>query len=162
MNQVLHDELRALFDEDQAACTLEDDGGHMERVRQRQSARLKEILDAHGWPGWQLVGRDGANAAWIIAQHADHDVAFQKRCFALLERAVGAGDADPMDLAYLTDRIAVNEGRKQTYGTQFNEHCKPQSIEDEANVDARRRSVGLGPLSEYAKHMWEKYGPAKK
>jgi hypothetical protein len=52
----------------------------------------------------------------------------------------------------LEDRIRFFEGRLQKYGTQFdwdeNGQFNPLPIEDDANVEQRRRSVGLGPLAE--------------
>lgn len=50
-------------------------------------------------------------AFWILIQHQDYDVALQKAC---LKRC----DFERKHREYLTDRIALNEGRKQTYGTQ--------------------------------------------
>lgn len=66
------------------------------------------------------------------------------------------GQVDLRNPAYLTDRVAVNEGKKQTYGTQF--HVvegvrQPKLIHDPDNVDKRRKSVGLNTLKEYAEFM---------
>jgi hypothetical protein len=121
------------------------------------TARLKEIVAQHGWPGFHLVGKDGANAAWLLAQHADRDLAFQKLCLTKMEQAVKNGDADASDWAYLVDRIAVSEHRKQTYGTQFVGQ-NPSPIEDEPHVDQRRKAVGLPTMEEYRKSMQETYG----
>ncbi len=119
-----------------------------------RQTRLAEIFSEHGWPGWRLVGEDGSTAAWLIVQHADLDVEFQRRGLALLEEAVAAGDASPGDLAYLVDRVRVAEGLPQIYGTQWTPDAagewQPRTpIEDEANVDARRAEAGLGTLAEY-------------
>lgn len=113
---------------------------------------MQAIVAAHGWPGRSLVGADGATAAWLLVQHADADRTLQGRCLALLEAAVAAGEAEPSELAYLTDRVRCGAGLPQLYGTQMREHegrYAPQPIEDGANVDARRAAVGLGPLAEY-------------
>jgi hypothetical protein len=40
-------------------------------VGARNLARLKEIVEQHGWPTISLVGVDGAAAAFLLAQHAD-------------------------------------------------------------------------------------------
>ena len=64
------------------------------------------------------------------------------------------------DLAYLTDRVLLAEGKKQIYGSQFQQKdgkLLPSPIEDEANVDKRRKEVGLNPLAEYAKQLAETY-----
>lgn len=73
-------------------------------------------------------------------------------CLGLLEAAVEAGEAEAKDLAYLFDRVRVAEGQPQRYGTQFtitNGQLEPAPLEDPANVDERRASVGLMPLAEY-------------
>src|SRR3546814_810989 len=120
--------------------------------------RLAEIFDEHGWPGWSLVGQDGSTAAWAIVQHADLDLDFQRRGLELLEAAVDAGDASPGDLAYLTDRVLVAEGKPQVYGTQWGLSVigepEPRTpIEDEANVDDRRAAAGLSTLDEYVEEL---------
>lgn len=56
------------------------------------------------------------------------------------------------DVAYLTDRVLLAEGKKQVYGTQFtliNGKCQARPLEDESHVDERRKEVGLPPLAEY-------------
>jgi hypothetical protein len=121
-----------------------------------RAARLDEIVALHGWPGRSLVGADGASAAWIIAQHADHDPAFQERMLELLQAAVACGEASLRHAAYLTDRVCVNRGRPQIYGTQFGgsaETYGPQPIADRSGLDERRTAVGLEPFAEYEQHM---------
>jgi hypothetical protein len=122
---------------------------------------LKGVIDPKGWPGQSMVGFDGSDAAWLLAQHADPDRAFQKQVLKLLEDAVMRKDARPAHLAYLTDRVLAGDGKKQLYGTQFTMRdgkLEPEPIEDEANVDKRRAEVGLPPLAEYRKQMEEAYG----
>ncbi|NNF59518.1 MAG: hypothetical protein HKN04_14880 [Rhodothermaceae bacterium] len=36
--------------------------------------RLREVVTEHGWPTAALVGRDGANAAFLLLQHAPDGV----------------------------------------------------------------------------------------
>ena len=122
--------------------------------------RMREILDEFGWPGWSLVGEDGALAAWVLIQHADFNIDLQKRGLAMMRAAVEADDADPSDLAYLVDRVLVAEGKPQIYGTQLGvdadgEITPRTPIEDEANVDARRAEVGLGTLEAYYEEFRE-------
>ena len=115
-------------------------------IRVQNVARLRAIIQEYGWPGNSLVGRDGARAAWVIAQHADFDVPFQNECLTLIQAAYLRGDVDGHDLAYLTDRIATMGGRPAVYGTQGAAVYTP---EQEAVIDARRRSVGLPSLAEF-------------
>jgi hypothetical protein len=125
-------------------------------IDSRHTARLREIIEAHGWPGRSLVGDDGSYAAWLLVQHADQAAAFQRHCLTLLRAAVEAGEADPEQLAYLADRVCVNLGQPQFYGTQMqmvDDQIMPWPIQDEANVDARRAALGLEPLAEYLAQM---------
>ena len=121
-----------------------------------RAARLEEIVALHGWPGRSLVGDEGATAAWIITQHADHDVRFQERMLERLRDCVDGDDASVKHAAYLADRVCVNRGRPQIYGTQFGgagETYGPRSIADPTGLDERRAGVGLGPFAEYERHM---------
>lgn len=160
MNQRLRDELLAMKERDlRMRARLAEDGAlfegyhaKMEAVHRRNAERLVEIIHEFGWPGSSLVGEDGAEAAWLVAQHAIGEPAFQRRCLALLQGAVDAGAAPPYQAAYLEDRIRVFEGRKQLYGTQIDYGPdgapRPSPIEDPDSVDERRSEVGLEPLAQ--------------
>lgn len=130
----------------------------VEDVDRRTTARLKEIVVKVGWPGKRLVGEDGAHAAWLLAQHGDADLAFQKLCLAKLEALVTSGDVSAIDYAYLFDRVALHDGRKQRYGTQFADGREPFPIENESHVDERRAAVGLPTLAAGKQQMRAKYG----
>jgi hypothetical protein len=110
--------------------------------------RMKDAVAKHGWPGKRIVGVDGANAAWVLVQHADADVAFQAECASKMEPLVKIGEVAGKDFAFLFDRVALAQGRPQRYGTQLDgDDIAP--LEDPKRVDERRRSVGLGTLAEY-------------
>lgn len=59
--------------------------------------------------------------------------------------------------AYLTDRILVNIGKPQTYGTQFyknpNGKLIPRPIKNTNLLEKRRKAVGLGSFKLYKKQM---------
>ena len=125
----------------------------MEAVHRRNAAYLAAALDRHGWPSAALVGPDGANAAWLVAQHAIGEPVFQRRCLAALEAAAERGDVPLWQPAMLDDRIRVFEGRRQRYGTQLDVAADgalhPHPIDDPDGVKSRRRAVGLEPLAAY-------------
>ncbi|MFE8601756.1 DUF6624 domain-containing protein [Archangium violaceum] len=163
-NPQLRDELLRMAEEDQVArraavaANFKDAAAseRMKAIDVKNTARMKEIVAQVGWPTKTLVGERGAKSAWLLVQHADLDVAFQRQCLPLLEKSVAAGEGSPKDLAYLTDRVLVAEGKPQRFGTQFHTvegKLVPRPIEDEANVDARRAAVGLGTMAEYNAQM---------
>jgi hypothetical protein len=71
--------------------------------------------------------------------------------------AIPHGQASALDAAYLSDRIAVHEGRAQTFGTQFdwdaNGQMSPAPVHDPATLDERRATVGLPPISDSIAEM---------
>jgi hypothetical protein len=122
-------------------------------------AWMKEIIAKHGWPGKSLVGKPGADAAWLLVQHADTDRDFQELCLKKMKE-MPQGEVEGRHIAYLTDRILIGRGKKQVYGTQGkweNGKIVASPIEDEAHVDDRRKAVGLEPLAEYLKQMEKAY-----
>jgi len=120
------------------------------RITVRNGDRLAEILESHGWPTISTVGAEAARRAWLIAQHADRQLDLQRKVLALMTRAVAAGDAEPQHLAMLQDRVLVNEGRPQIYGTQtagvVDGAPVPWPCEDPERLDERRAEVGLDPF----------------
>ena len=121
------------------------------RVTVRNGDRLAEILGTHGWPTVTLVGAEAARRAWLVAQHADRQVDLQRRALTCLTEAVAAGEASAQHLAMLRDRLLVNEGRPQIYGTQIagvvDGAPVPWPCEDPEHVDERRGEVGLEPFA---------------
>lgn len=121
-------------------------------------ARVEAIIAKHGWPGPSLVGPGGSNAAWLVIQHAD--LATQKKYIDIMTKAVEAKELDPAMYGTTIDRIRVREGKLQSYGTQFHEMNGvqvPETIEDEANVEARRAKIGMTSLAEYTKDLGETF-----
>lgn len=154
----LREELLERKEKDQEARKASPfDGARCIKVDQENTARMKKIVEAHGWPGKSLVGTDGAFAAWLLVQHADADPEFQAYCLELMKDAYKSDEVRGVDLAYLTDRVLVNRGKKQLYGTQFWTpplgKLQPRPIEDEAKLDERRVKMGLGPFREYKELM---------
>jgi hypothetical protein len=130
------------------------DGYHprMAAVHADNAKALERIIGEFGWPGSSQVGDDGAEAAWLVLQHAIANPGLQRKCLQLLKAAAEIGEVPAPHAAYLEDRIHAFEGRPQRYGTQFdwddNGQLSPLPLEDPARVDSYRASVGLGPLSE--------------
>jgi hypothetical protein len=121
------------------------------RVTAANGDRLREILDARGWPTAAQVGEQAAQCAWLVAQHADRQLDVQRRALELLAGAVAAGTAPARQEAFLRDRVLVNEGRPQVYGTQVAGVVDgvpvPWPVEDPDGMDDRRAAVGIEPFA---------------
>ena len=142
----------------------------MEELHAKNATKLNEIIDRIGYPTIDMVGKEAAEAAWLVIQHSISHPAFMKRCAELLEIAVSENKADPIHFAYLIDRIAVFEGNPQLYGTQFDwdkaGKLSPNLYDDLAKVNQRRASLGLNTLENQttimrSRVMKEKQSPPK-
>lgn len=157
----LREELLRMKEQDQGIrmdpAARQPDNAYLARwaaIDEANTARLKAIVAQSGWPGQEQVGQDGALAAFLIVQHADRDRTFQKEMLAKVQAAYQAGQIPAQQYAYLLDRVRVGENKPQVYGSQSQmspdgTKWVPYPIEDEAHVDERRRTAGLGPLAEY-------------
>lgn len=118
----------------------------MEEVHRANAQQLRSLIQAHGWPDEALVGREGAEAAWLIAQHSIGEPDFMRRCRTLLDEASSLGRVPRWQFAYIDDRIRVLQGKPQRYGTQIDlrpEGAQIHELEDASQVDAWRKEAGL-------------------
>ena len=130
----------------------------MEALHSQNGERLAELMAAYGWLGANLVGEDGAEAAWLIAQHAISRPSLQRRFLAALEEAVARGAAPAWQAAYLGDRIRFHAGQPQRYGLvlDWDENGELSCVlEDAGKVDEWRRAVGLQPFAEHLRRQRE-------
>jgi hypothetical protein len=114
--------------------------------------KVNSIIGKYGWLGPDDIGDDANSTLFIVIQHAD--LKTQEKYLPLMREAVKKGKASAKSLALLEDRVALREHKKQIYGTQVymnikTNECFVLPLEDPYNVDKRRKSVGLQPLSNY-------------
>ncbi|MBT1702856.1 DUF6624 domain-containing protein [Chryseosolibacter indicus] len=129
----------------------------MEKLHNQNAKGLEEIIDEIGYPTIDKVGKEASEAAWLIIQHSISQPNFMRKCAELLANAVSENKVDPRNLAYLTDRIAVLEGKPQSYGTQFdwdaNGELNPKPFDNLQKVNERRKAIGLNTLEEQTEIM---------
>ena len=140
------------------------DQSHLEetiKVDTGNVARLREIIATKGWPGAELVGTAGAEAAWLIVQHEDGPLLEQ--CLPWLKAEAERGGLAWPTVALSIDRVLIAEGKKQLYGSQAeikDGKVELQPVEDEPHLDERRAQVGLEPIAEYKAQLLKFYTPA--
>lgn len=141
-------ELLLLKESDQRAVLLFQTGRkkRANALFRKNEKRIKKIITRYGWPGFSVVGKRAARAAWLVVQHMDSNLAFQEKCLKLLQKAVHKKEAEKKYYAYLVDRVRVNRGQKQLYGTQFlytKGELRVAPLSDPKNLNARRKGAGL-------------------
>jgi len=138
---------------------------HMIHQDSLNLVRVMAIIDSAGWIGEDLIGRKANAALFLVIQHADARPNVQADYLEVMRDAVARGDAKPYDLAMLEDRVAVNHGRPQIYGSQIGwkdgkGFVKP--IADEERVNERRAAMGLEPLEKYVERFGLTWSPPVK
>jgi len=137
----------------------------MERVDSLNQATVFGILDKKGWPSHLS---DKANRAiWIVIDHSD--LAYRSKYLGLVKEKAEQGVLDKTDYAILNDRVLMEEGKPQIYGTQVkmaativDDEITMQfflwPVENPYALDSLRNTVGLSAIEEYLKTSGESIG----
>ena len=120
--------------------------------------RISEIFNEHGFVGFDLAGKQGSENFWLMVQHSDHNPEFQKIVLEKMEVEVDKKNAKPSNYGLLVDRVKLNTGQKQVYGTQVDYNfdiaqAYPKNLVDSINVNKRRKTIGLEPIEDYLNDM---------
>ena len=70
-----------------------------------------------------------------------------------MKKHIAKINASPVEFAYLTDRVNLNQAKPQVYGTQLKINEKgtsyePKKVIDPENLNKRRAEIGLGTIEE--------------
>lgn len=122
--------------------------------------RVEAMFKKYGFLGFDKVGKEGSNHFWLLVQHCDKYPAFQREVLKAMDKAVKKDNANPNNYAYLYDRVQVNAGEKQLFGTQVTYEANTTGraipkfgLSDSLHVDQLRKEYGLEPLKDYLNGM---------
>ncbi|WP_350634450.1 DUF6624 domain-containing protein [Pseudoalteromonas sp. GW168-MNA-CIBAN-0100] len=128
----------------------------MMKIDESNTGKLKAIIKKHHWVTRDLVGVKGVGAAFLVIQHSP-DVAFKVKMLPYLKQSYLNGEGvSGQQVALLTDKVLIAQGKKQIYGTQADVSEGKvvfSPIEDETNVDKRREEMNMPSLDFYLKIM---------
>ncbi|MCX6712775.1 MAG: hypothetical protein NTY66_01050 [Candidatus Vogelbacteria bacterium] len=120
--------------------------------------QLKLIIEQLGLPTISKVGKKASASAWLIAQHSPEQE-FRKDYLRLMKQHLD--DVDQKNLATMQDRVNMNDGKPQTYGTQFTQvkegEFKLWKVHDQKNLDKRRAEIGMSSMSAEIKRISKNY-----
>jgi len=111
-------ELQRLIDIDQSARSdpnIIRDG--LDKVNKQINPEIKKLIAEYDFPTISKVGKQGSQNAFCLVQHQVEDLEFQKE---FLLQAEGLPETEYVGVWYalLFDRVAVNSGLLQRFGTQ--------------------------------------------
>ena len=124
----------------------------MPKVDADNTAYLRKLVADLGWIDVARFGERAANAAWVLATHAD-DLPLQLAAIPEIEKDVTAKRLrDGQNLANLSDRVRLKLGYRQRYGTQVGQDASGEFVvlplEDRKKVDELRKAIRMIPLAE--------------
>ena len=130
------------------------------RIYRQNYPQLQRIIREYGYPGFALVDPETTKHFNNMVLHCFFDVPFQNKVLELFTKegqthpALLADKGYLRDLAYLTDKVKVNSGQPQVYGTQLDYNDQGPFLRpsiDLPNLDKRRQKMQLEPAADYLK-----------
>ena len=110
------------------------------------------ILDTYSWPSG--LSDEANEAIFLVIDHSD--LKTMNKYIGLFHDAVEKGYIQTNDLVTMEDRMLMNAGKPQKYGTQAYSLVEDGKtviyiwpVEDSDRLDALRKSVGLMPIESY-------------
>lgn len=119
-----------------------------------------------GNPGKSIVGDLANEACFFVIQHAD--LKYQEKYLPMFMDAASKNELPLKSVVMMIDRVRIEKGEKQLYGTQMIPVQDPKTgyntdqyqfapIEDEKNVNKRRLPAGLDSIEVQARENNIKY-----
>lgn len=116
----------------------------------RNQELVISIIDKCGMPTLKEVSQKQMDAIWLWLQHTENK--YRVKYFPLIEKAVKNGDLSKKQYALMKDRILMDEGKPQIFGSQI-KNGKLYDLEDPKTVNERRQEMGLEPIEDYLKRF---------
>lgn len=141
--------------------------GLMHNYDKENIEEVKKIIDEFGYPGKTLVGEPTNKSVYYVIQHSD----FIEEYFPLIKKA-GEKDELPKTLvAMMEDRLLMQKGLCQKYGTQvywkriINSETEENEmfrfiwpVENPEKINELRKSIGINStIEEYAERVGIEY-----
>ena len=116
----------------------------------RNQELIISIIEKCGMPTLNEVNQEQMNAIWLGLQHTENK--YRVKYFPLIEKAVKNGDLSKEQYALMKDRILMDEGKPQIFGSQI-KNGKLYDLEEPETVNERRQEMGLEPIEDYLKRF---------
>ncbi|MFK5981412.1 MAG: DoxX family protein [Flavobacteriaceae bacterium] len=135
------------------------DWGKQMAIDSSNTIFIEKVFKEYGYPGKSLVGTSTNRVAWYVIQHSDIIPTY----ITSIKEAANKGELPKTNAAMMEDRMLMQSGEAQIYGTQgktINYNTDDPihiiwPIEDPENVNQRRQDVGYSDtVEEYAKRLY--------
>ena len=128
------------------------------QVVRENTERVKRVISDFGWISSHVFGDRASSDAWLLVQHADHNLDFQKSYLQEMQSFADKTPEEHKHYGYLLDRVLVNSGELQEYGTQGYMDLGVgkwvlHPVREPEHLNKRRLSLGMEPHDEYIQDM---------
>ncbi len=122
----------------------------------RNQELVISIIEKCGMPTLNEVTQKHMTAIWVGLQHTNEK--YRKKYFPMVEKAVENGDLYKEQYALMKDRILMEEGKPQIYGSQIKDD-KLYKLENPETVNERRKKMGMGTIEDYLSNFNIQFNP---
>ncbi|MDX1830521.1 MAG: DUF6624 domain-containing protein [Lutibacter sp.] len=122
----------------------------------RNQELVISIIEKCGMPTLNEVTQKHMTAIWLGLQHSNKKN--RKKYFPQIEEAVENGNLSKQQYALMKDRMLMDEGKPQIYGSQI-KNGKLYKLENPETVNERRKEMGMGTIEEYLKYFDIEFNP---
>ena len=122
----------------------------------RNQELVISIIEKCGMPTLKEVDQKQMDAIWLGLQHSTKEI--RKKYFPQVEKAVKNGDLSKGQYALMKDRMLMDEGKPQIYGSQI-ENGKLYKLENPKTVNERRKEMGMESIEDYLKRFNLTFNP---
>ena len=125
----------------------------LKKLDKENSEIVKKIVDEYGLITISKFSKKASFNAWLIVQHAVHDLPFMKKYLSLMKSNLE--EINLQNYAYLQDRLLLIDKKPQIYGTQVikdkkTNKFKPNKLKYSVKkTDILRKKIGLESIEKY-------------
>lgn len=124
----------------------------LESTDTKGSPLLRGLVEHHGWIDPSRFGEEAAGAAFVLLVQSG-DLPLALAALPELERMTRDGDFPARNFAQFCDRVQLDLGRSQRYGTQLataiDGRLRLLPIAERDSLEERRAAIGLEPHADY-------------
>jgi hypothetical protein len=128
---------------------------------------LLPIIERYGWIPSSKIGEKASDAIFYVIQHSELDL--MVKYFPQLDSLAQIGESSKIHAAMMEDRLLMEKGHKQKYGTQATSSLRQDEkiviwpIEEPDKVDSLRKAAGFNlTVNENAIRLKADYNPDEK
>lgn len=144
------------YDNDQGARLNDESSKEILDIDKSNKNTIISIIEKCGW---SAIDTSQINEVFIMVQHMETE--FVARYYPTFMKYYDEGVLSKLNYARMVDRLLMENGFAQIYGTQVVDESF-YNIKDEENVNERRKKLGLSRIEETAKKFGFEYKPTVK